>query len=82
MGEKARNLGEPCKTWIYLMNLVINEKYFDHSLRKHLSDDSFYVGIIMDIALLQNGQLPTFLPLSVIEELVTSMNNHCIVNLQ
>ena len=36
----------------------------------------------MGIALLQNGQLPTFLPISVIEELVTSTNDSCIVNLQ
>lgn len=55
MGEKARDLGGPRKEWIRLMNLAIKEKYFDHGLREHLSDDYFYVGIMMGIALLQNG---------------------------
>ena len=82
MGEKARDLGGPRKEWIRLMNLAIKEKYFDRGLREHLSDDYFYVGIMMGIALLQNGQLPTFLPINVIEELVTSTNDCCIVNLQ
>lgn len=36
----------------------------------------------MGIALLQNEQLPTFLPVNVIEELVTSTNDRCMVNLQ
>ena len=82
MGEKARDLGGPRKEWIRLMNLAVKEKYFDHGLREHLSDDYFYVGIMMGIALLQNGQLPTFLPINVIEELATSTNDSCIVNLQ
>ena len=63
MGEKARDLGGPRKEWIRLMNLAIKEKYFHHGLREHLSDDYFYVGIMMG-ALLQNGQLPTFLPVN------------------
>ena len=82
MGEKARDLGGPRKEWIRLMNLAIKEKYFDHGLREHLSDDYFYVGIMMGIALLQNGQLPTFLPISVIDDLVSSTTDCCIVNLQ
>ena len=75
MGEKARDLGGPCKEWIRLVNLAIKGKYIDHDLRGHLSDDNFYVGIMMGIALLQNGQLPTFLPINVIDELVTSTKN-------
>ena len=75
MGEKARDLGGPRKEWIRLMNLAIKEKLFDHGPREHLSDDYFYVGIMMGIALLQNGQLPTFLPINGIDELVTSTND-------
>ena len=81
MGEKARDLGGPRKEWIRLMNLAIKEKYFDNGLREHLSDDYFNVGIMKGIALLQIGQLPTFLPADVIEELVTSTSDGCIVNL-
>ena len=82
MGEKAKNLGGPRKEWIRLMNLAIKEKYFDNGLRQYLADDYYYVGIMMGIALLQNGQLPTFLPLNVIEELVKSTSECCIINLQ
>lgn len=64
------------------MNLAIKEKYFDHGLRQYLADDYYYVGIMMGIALLQNGQLPTFLPLNLIEELVKSTSECCILNLQ
>ena len=56
MGEKAKDLGGPRKEWIRLLNLSIKEKYFDHGLRQYLADDYCYMGI----ALLQNGQLPTF----------------------
>lgn len=64
------------------MNLAIKEKYFDHGLRQYLADDYYYVGIMVGIALLQNGQLPTFLPLNLIEELVKSTSECCILNLQ
>lgn len=57
-------------------------KYFDHGLREHICDDYFCVGIMMGIALLQNGQSPAFLPVNVIEEFVISTNDRCIVNLQ
>ena len=36
------------------------EKYFDHGLKEHISDDYFCVGIMLGIALLQNEHLPTF----------------------
>ena len=81
-GEKAKDLGGPRKEWIRLMNLAIKEKYFDHGLRQYLADDYYYVGIMVGIALLQNGQLPTFLPLNLIEELVKSTSECCILNLQ
>ena len=70
------------KEWISFMNLANKEKYFDHSLREHLSDDYFCWDIMTVIARLQNGHLPTFLLVNVIEEFVTSKNDCCIVNLQ
>lgn len=82
MGEKARDLGGPRKEWIRLMSLAIKEKYFDNGLGENLSDHYFNVGIMMGIALLRNGQLPTFLPVNVIEELVASRSVRCIVKLQ
>lgn len=75
MAEKARDMGGPRKELIYLMNLAIKENYFAQGLREHTSDDYFCVDIIMGIALPQNGQLPTFLLVNVIEELVTSTNS-------
>ena len=67
MEEKVRDFGGPRKEWIRHMNFAIKEKYFDQGLREHISDDYFCVGIMMDIVLLQNGQLTTFLPVNFIE---------------
>ena len=51
------------------MNVAMKEKYFDNGLRELLSDEYYYVGVMLGIALLQNGQLPTFMPVDVIEKL-------------
>lgn len=82
MGEQARDLGGPRKAWVRLMNNAIKEKYFDNGLRVHLADDYYYVGAMIAIALLQNGQLPTFMPSDVIEQLATPSSNQCIANIQ
>ena len=82
MGELARDLGGPRKEWIRLMNVAMNDKYFDKGLREYLADDYYNVGIMIGIALLQNGQLPTFLPPNVIESLVTKTENPCIAKLK
>ena len=82
-GEMARDMGGPRKEWIRLMNAAIKEKYFDRGVREYLADDYYYVGIMVGIALLQNGQLPAFMPADVIDNLVSSQTgNPCIVNLQ
>ena len=82
MGEQARDLGGPRKEWIRLMNNAIKEKYFNNGLRVHLADDYYYVGAMIAIALLQNGQLPTYMPSDVIEQLATPSSNECIANIQ
>jgi len=82
MGEKAKDLGGPRKEWIRLINVAIKEKYFDNGLREYLCDDYYYVGIMMGIALFQNGQLPNFMPVDITEKLLTSPSESCIANLQ
>ena len=57
-------------------------EYFDNGLRECLADDYYYVGVMMGIALLQNGQLPTILPLDIIESVARPSLNMCVSNLQ
>lgn len=65
------------------MNHAMKEKYFANGLQEFLSDEYFFVGVMMGIALLQNGQLPCFLPLDVIDRLVNRQEeDKCIINLQ
>ncbi|CAH3044864.1 unnamed protein product, partial [Porites lobata] len=82
MGEEARDLGVPRKEWI-LMNHAMKEKYFANGLREFLADDYFFVGVMIGTALLQNGQLPYFLPLHVIDRLVNKREvDKCVINIQ
>ena len=81
MGELTRDLGGPRKEWIRLMNMAIKDKYFNKGLREHLADEYCYVGVMMGIALLQNGQLPCYMPLDAIDKL-TTVTSKCISNIQ
>lgn len=81
MGELTRDLGGPRKEWIRLMNMAIKDKYFNKGLREHLADEYCYVGVMMGIALLQNGQLPCYMPLDAIDKLNT-VTSKCISNIQ
>ena len=76
MGELARDLGGPRKEWIRLMNMAIKDKYFNKGLREHLADEYCHVGVMMGIALLQNGQLPCYMPLDAIDKLKFSILLH------
>ena len=82
MGEMASDLGGPRKEWIRHVNRAIKEKYFDHGLLYHCANDYFFVGLMMGIALLQNGQLPRFLPEDIISRLVQQSDDSCIAQLQ
>ena len=84
IGEMARDLGGPRKEWIRLMNAAMKDNYFDKGLRQreYLADEYYHVGIMMGIALLQNGQLPTFMPPNVIESLVSQTESQCIAKLR
>ena len=82
IGEMASDLGDPRKKWIRHVNRAIKEKYFDHGLLYYCSTDYFFVGLMMGIALLQNGQLPRFLPEDIITRLVQLSDDPCIAQLQ
>ena len=82
MGEMASDLGGPRKEWICHVNHAIKEKYFDHGLICYCANDYFFVGLMMGIALLQNGQLPRFLPEDIIAKLVEPSNDPRIAQLQ
>ena len=56
MGEIAKDYGGPRKEWIHLVNSAMKDKYFEKGLRELLAEDYYYVGVMMGIALLQNGQ--------------------------
>ena len=72
MGEECVDQGGPRKEWIRLMNQAIKEKYFDQGLRPLLAQDYFFVGIMMAVAMLQNGQLPVFVEESILQQIVSS----------
>lgn len=80
--EIAKDYGGPRKEWICLMNAAMKEKYFDKGLREFLSIEYVYVGVMIGIALLQNGQLPSFLPHDICEKLLHPSSDKCIINLQ
>ena len=84
MGEESVDLGGPRKEWIRLMNHAIKEKYFDHGLRTLLSPEYYFVGIMIAVAILQNGQLPVFLGEEILGELLSSRNcsDLCIYQIQ
>jgi hypothetical protein len=84
MGEESVDLGGPRKEWIRLMNHAIKEKYFEHDLRPLLSSDYYFVGVMIAVAMLQNGQLPVFLSDEILNDLLSSRNcsNSCIYQIQ
>ena len=61
-GEQAVDSGGPRKEWIRLCNQKIKDTYFDNGLKEHMSDDYYCIGQMVCIALLQNGQLPVYIP--------------------
>ena len=47
MGEEFVDVGGPRRTWIRLVNREMKAKYFNNGLRQYLSQDYFYVGIMI-----------------------------------
>ena len=75
MGEESFDLDGPRKEWINLMNKAFYTKYFEHGLRDLLANDYSNVGVMMAIAVFQNGQLPTYVPEDILQ------NNQCVKKL-
>ena len=50
---------------------AIKHKYFDHGLRPLLAEDYFNVGIMMAVAMLQNGQVPVFVQEDILQQIVS-----------
>lgn len=71
MGEECVDQGGPHKEWIRLMNQASKEKYFDHGLRPLLAQDYYFVGVMMAVTMLQNGQLPVFVEESTLQQTVS-----------
>ena len=84
MGEECVDYGGPRKEWKRLMNQAIKQKYFDHGLRPLLAEDYFNVGIMMAIAMLQNGQLPLFVEEDILQQIVSESMclDPCVAKLQ
>lgn len=85
VGEDIVDLGGPRREWIRLVSREIKEKYFDRGLRPYLAKDYFYVGIMMALAMLQNGPMPSFIQEEVLNEILLSSpqsSNPCIVEVQ
>ena len=72
MGEECVDQGGPRKQWIRLVNQAIKKKYFENGLRTYLSKDYFFVGLMIAIAILQNGQLPTYIEEDILQEILSS----------
>ena len=72
MGEESVDLGGPRREWIRLVNREMKAKYFDNGLRQYLSQDYFYVGIMIAVAMLQNGQMPTFIENHILQEILST----------
>lgn len=82
MGEIAQDLGGPRKEWIRLMNAALKAKYFDNGLKEFLSEQYYFVGVMVGVALLQNGQIP-YLPLDITNSITDENSpNSCIANLK
>lgn len=68
-GEQAVDSGGPHKEWIRLCNQKIKDTYFGNGFKEHMSEDNYYIGQLVCIALLENGQLPVYIP----EEILQAM---------
>lgn len=83
MGEECVDQGGPRKQWIRLVNQAI-KKYFDQGLRNFLSKDYFFVGLMIAISMLQNGQMPTYIEEDLLQEILSSSktSSPCVHELQ
>ena len=74
MGEESVDVGGPRRKWIRLVNreMKANYMYFNNGLRQYLSQDYFYVGIMIAVAMLQNGQMPALIEDHILQEILST----------
>ncbi|XP_065673263.1 uncharacterized protein LOC136090491 [Hydra vulgaris] len=82
MGELAKDYGGPRREWIRECNRMIKERLFDSGLRELFAEEYYFVGLLIGIALFQGGQLPTYLPDSIIIKITENTADICISNIQ
>ncbi|XP_070556010.1 G2/M phase-specific E3 ubiquitin-protein ligase-like isoform X2 [Ptychodera flava] len=58
---RAKDYGGPRKEFFALILREIKEKYFGDTLKEHLSEEYYLVGVILALSMLQNGKLAQFL---------------------
>ena len=71
-GEGAVDAGGPRREFFRLCLQEIKRDYFDSGLKEHLSDDYVFVGTVMALSALQNGNIPRFLSEDQLQELFGS----------
>ena len=71
-GEEAIDAGGPRREFFRLCLQQIKDVYFDNGLKEHLSEDYEFVGIVMALSVLQNGNIPRFLSEEHLQELFGS----------
>ena len=84
ISEESVDLGGPRKEWLEIINREIYDVYFKNGLRELLKDDYWKVGVMIAIALLQNGPVPV-LPSEVCDSLAkveSPSDNVCIKQLR
>jgi len=84
ISEESVDLGGPRKEWLEMMNREIYDVYFKNGLRELLKDEYWKVGVMIAIALLQNGPTPV-LPSEVCDSLARAespSDNVCIKQLR
>ena len=72
MGEESVDLGGPRRGQIRLVNGEMKAKNFNNGLKQYLSQDYFYVGIMIAVAMLQNGQMPAFIEDHILQEILST----------
>jgi hypothetical protein len=84
MGEESVDHGAPRKEWIRLAHQAIKKNYFDQGLRIFLAKDYYFVGVMIAIAILQNGELPTYVEEEILQAILSSNKNHnpCVHEIQ
>ncbi|XP_028409260.1 uncharacterized protein LOC114531853 [Dendronephthya gigantea] len=82
-GEAATDYGGPRREFFRLCMQEIKARYFDGGLKDHLFADYTVIGLIMALSILQNGNIPRFIPPDNLQELFFSESpSRCLQSLR